>query len=87
MIDKIKNSQLNNESHIIFDYFYVIELFSDAHLKLSSKVHDHLFNSRYKCLFSADFKHIYFTISLHLNNKHYFAFTIFDIDQIQFTRI
>ena len=67
---------------MIFDYFYIIKLFSNAHLKLSSKSYNHLFNSRYECLFSIDLKYVYFTISLHSNNKHYFAFTIFDINQI-----
>ena len=67
---------------MIFDYSYIIELLSNAHLKLFSKVYDYLFNSRYKCLFSTDLKHVYFTISLYSNNKHYFAFTIFDINQI-----
>ena len=80
MIDKIENPQSNNKSRIIFDYSRVTELFPSAHLKLSSKVHDHFFNSRYECLFSTDLKHAYLIISLHLNNKHYFAFTIFDID-------
>ena len=82
MIDKIKNSQSNNEPRIIFEYTRVIELFSNAHLELSSKIHNYLFNSRYEYLFSTDLKHVYLTISLHLKNKHYFMFTIFDINQI-----
>ena len=80
MIDKIKDSQLNNESHIIFDYFHVIKLFSDTHLKLFFKIYNYLFNPPHKYLFSINLKHAYLTILLYLNNKHYFAFTIFDIN-------
>ena len=68
MIDKIKDLQLNNEFRIIFDYFRIIKLIFNAHLKLFSKIYNHLFNSRYECLFLADFKYAYFTISLYLNN-------------------
>ena len=71
MINKIENPQSSDESRMIFDYSHVIELLFDAHLKLSSKVYDHLFDSRYKCLFLIDFKHVYFIISLHLNDQHY----------------
>ena len=87
MIDEIENSQLDNESRIIFDYSHIIDFLSNAHLKLSSKIYNHLFNSRYECLFSINLKHVYFTISLHSNNKHYFAFTIFNINQIQLIRM
>ena len=80
MVDKIKNSQSSNKSRMIFNYSRVIKLLSNTYLKLSSKIYNHLFNSRYKCLFSTNLKYAYFTISLHLNDKHYFAFTIFDIN-------
>ena len=87
MIDKVENPKPTDESRMTFDYFKVTELLSGAHLKLSSKVYDHLFNSRYECLFSTDLKHVYLTISLHFDDRHYFAFTISGINQIQLTRI
>ena len=76
MIDKVENFKSINEPRITFDYFKIIKLLSKTHIKLSFKIHDHLFNSRYEYLFLANFKYIYLTISLHFNNKHYFAFTI-----------
>lgn len=82
MIDKIENPKFINESRMTFDYSRITELFFEAHLKLSSKIHDHLSNLKYECLFSTDLKHAYFIISLHLEDKHYFAFTISDIEQI-----
>ena len=72
---------------MIFNYFKITKLFSKTHLKLSSKVYDHLFNLKYECLFSTNFKHVYLTISLYFDDKHYFVFTISKINQIQFTRI
>ena len=87
MIDKVENFKPIDEPRMIFDYFKITKLLSKAHLELSSKVYNHLFNLKYKCLFSMNFKHTYFTISLYFNDKHYFAFTISGINQIQFTRI
>ena len=52
-------------------------------MKLSSKVHDNLSNSRHRCLFSADLKHAYYIIGLHPKDRHLFAFIISGIEQIQ----
>jgi hypothetical protein len=83
----VENSTLEDEPRVTFDYFRVIEEMPDTHLKLSSKVHDNLSDSRHQCLFSTDLKHAYLIISMHSENRHYFAFTIFGIDQIQLTRM
>ena len=80
MIDKIENPQSSDESRMTFDYSHIIKLFSNTHLKLSSNVYDYLFNSRYERLFLTNLKHAYFTISLYSNDKHYFAFTISEIN-------
>ena len=80
MIDKVENFKSIDESRITFDYFKIIKLLSKAYLKLSLKIHDHLFNSKYKCLFSINLKHTYFTISLYFNDRHYFIFTISEIN-------
>ncbi len=50
-------------------------------------MHDNLFDSRHKVFFSADLKHVYLTISMHSNDRHYFAFFISEIDQVQSTRV
>ena len=82
MIDKIKNPKSIDESRMIFDYSKITKLFLKAHMKLSFKIHNHLFNSRHECLFLADLKYTYLTISLHSNDKHYFIFTISKINQV-----
>ena len=86
-MNKMKNLKSKNESRVIFDYFRIHEDLSKIHLKLFSKIHDNLSNSRHECLFVVDLKHAYLIISLHSNDKHYFAFTISNIDQMQSTRI
>ena len=83
MIDKVENSTSENESRIIFDYFKMTENLLDCHMKLSSKIHDHLSNSRHRIVFSIDLKHAYLTIFLHLEDCHYFVFTISRIDQVR----
>ena len=65
---------------MIFDYSHIIKLLFNTHLKLSSKIHDYLFNSHHEYLFLINLKHIYFIISLHSNDRHYFVFIIFDIN-------
>ena len=87
MINKVENLKSIDEPRIIFNYFKVTKLLSKAHLKLSFKIYDYLFNSKYECLFSANLKYTYFTISLHSNNRHYFVFTISEINQVQLTRM
>ena len=87
MVDKVENPKPTDEPRMTFDYSRVIELLPGAHLELSSKVHDHLSNPKHGCLFSADLKHAYLTIPLHPDDRHYFAFTISGIGQVQPTRM
>ncbi len=82
IIDKVKNSISQDESRVIFDYSRVHEKLSRSFLELSFKIHDNLFDLRHKIFFSIDLKHVYLTISMHLDDRHYFVFFISDIDQI-----
>ena len=56
-------------------------------MELTYKVHDSLSDPRHGYLFAADLKHAYLTIPLHLDDRHYFAFTISSIGQCQPTRM
>ena len=80
MIDKSDNSKSIDEMRMTFDYNKIDEIMSEIYIELSSKVHDHLSNSRHEMFMSADMKHVYFTISLHSDDRHIFAFTISEID-------
>ena len=87
IMNKIENSTSENKFRMIFDYSRVNEKLSNSYLELFSKIHDNLSNSRHRYLFATNLKHVYFTISFHFDDKHYFFFTIFDIDQMQSTRM
>ena len=83
----MKDSKSDDESKLTFDYFKIHENFSEFYLKLSSRIHDILFNSFNECFFSADLKHAYFIINLHENDRPLFAFTISGMRQLQPTRM
>ncbi len=53
---------------------------SNTYVELLTKVYNYLLDSYYNCLFAIDLKHAYYIISLHQENKYYFAFTISNID-------
>ena len=86
-MNKIENFTSENEFRITFDYFRIKEIMFDAYMKLSSKVHDILSNSRHDVLFMTDLKYAYSIISLIEKCRHYFASIISEIDQIQSTRM
>ena len=81
------NPKFTDEFRIIFNYSRIIKLLSDFYIKLNFKIHDYLFNPRYKYLFLINLKHVYFIILLYSNNRYYFAFTISNINQIQFKKM
>lgn len=74
IVNKVKNLTSQDKSRVIFDYSKVMKKLSDIYMKLSFKMHDNLADSWHHCLFSANLKHTYLKIFLHLNDKHYFAF-------------
>ena len=87
MIDKSNDSKSIDEMKMTFDYSKVDEMMSETYIELSSKVHDHFSDSRHEILMSTDIKHAYSTISLHSDDRHIFAFTISEIDQLQSIRM
>ena len=86
-MNKIENLISENEFKITFDYSKIKKIMFDAYMKFNSKVHDILSNSRHDVLFMTDLKYVYSIISLIEKCRHYFASIIFEINQIQSTRI
>ena len=86
-MNKIENPTSENESRITFDYSKIKKIMSDAYMKLSSRVHDILSNSRHDVLFMTDLKYAYSIISLIEKCRYYFASIISEINQIQSTRM
>ena len=87
MINKVENSRFDDKSRMIFDYFKMTKFLSKAHLELNFKIYNHFSNFKHDYLFLTNLKHIYFIISLHSENRYYFIFIIFEINQIQFMRM
>ena len=87
MIDKSDDSKSTDEMRMTFDYSRVDEMMSETYIELSSKVHDHLSDSRHEVFMSTDMKHAYSTICLHSDDRHIFAFIISEIDQLQLIRM
>ena len=87
VVDKVENPRPEDEPRVTFDYSRVTEDLPGTYIELSSKVHDNLSDPRHHVLFAADLKHAYLTIPLHPDDRHYFAFTISGIGQVQPTRM
>jgi hypothetical protein len=77
IVEKMKNSTSENKSRVTFDYFRMIEELSETFMKLSSKVHDNLSDSRHQCLFKANLKHAYLIISMHSSSQRLIRFSSF----------
>jgi response regulator RpfG family c-di-GMP phosphodiesterase len=76
LVDKVKNSGLNDESRLTFNYRNVHKDIPKCAFILASKVHDYLSDPRHEYFLSADIKHKYFAIKTHPTNKYVFAFYI-----------
>ena len=87
VVDKVDNPTPQDEPRVTFDYSRVNEDLPGTFMELSSKVHDNLSDPRHVCLFAADLKHAYHSIPLHKDDRHFFAFTISGIGQLQPTRM
>jgi hypothetical protein len=87
LIDKVKNSNLNDESRLIFNYRNVYKDMPGCALILIFKVHNYLSDPRYKYFLSTNIKHGYFTIKTYSVNRYVFTFYINSIGQLQPTRM
>lgn len=76
LVDKVPNPKPTDEPRLTFAYHQVHEDLPGVHTELSARVHNSLSDPRHGNLFSADLKHAYYSISLHPEDKHIFAFTI-----------
>lgn len=87
LVDKVPDLLPKDKPRLTFDYHQVHENLPGIHMELSARVHDSLSDQRHENLFSADLKHAYYSISLHPDDRHIFAFTIQGIGQLQPTQM
>lgn len=72
---------------LTFNYHFVYKEKFNNHIKVTFKIHDLWFKLSYIIYDQADIKHDYWKILIHSNNKHYLSFNIFDLSQLQFTKM
>jgi len=79
IIDKVSNLTLEDKPRITLNYSRIYKNLLGIFLELSLKIYNNLSNPRYRNLIAVDLEYAYITIPLHLDNRYYFAFTIFEI--------
>jgi hypothetical protein len=72
---------------LTFNYHYLYEDNPAPRMEVSKRVHDLLSNPRHGCFSQLDLKHGYWAIEIHLEDRHYLAFTVPGLGQLQPTRM
>src|ERR1700733_353800 len=75
------------EMRITFNYRNVHEVMPGTFLQLTSEVHDYLSDPRHGCFMQYDIKHTYWSLAVHPDDRHFFAFYVDGIGQLQPTRM
>ncbi|POS82123.1 hypothetical protein EPUL_005556, partial [Erysiphe pulchra] len=87
IVDKSENPGPWDEPIITFNYQNVKEDMPGCYLELMAKVHDHVSDPSHQFFPKVDVKHGYWNILVHPEDRHFFAFTISGIGQVQPTRM
>jgi hypothetical protein len=87
LVDKSDNPGPNDEPQVTFNYRNVIVDLPSSYLELSTKVHDCLSHPDHGCYMQFDLKHAYWSISVHPDDRHFFAFTMPGMGQLHPTRM
>ncbi|POS86506.1 hypothetical protein EPUL_002037, partial [Erysiphe pulchra] len=76
-----------DEPRLTFSYQNVVEDIPGCFVELSSTTHDYMGYSSHRLFHKLDLKHGYWAISVHPDDRKYFAFSIAGIGQLQPTRM
>ncbi|POS82252.1 hypothetical protein EPUL_005966, partial [Erysiphe pulchra] len=87
LVDKTSDPEWGAEPRITFNYRNVKEDLPGARMPLMSTIHEFLDDPKWKFFCQFDFKHSYWSISLDQKSRHYLAFTLDDLQQMQPTRL
>ena len=85
MINKFEHATLLNKFRLIFNYSQVKKNLSDYYLKLYLRIYDYLSSLIHQIFMQINIKYEYFSVRIHSENWHIFAFTVSDIEQLQLT--
>ncbi len=75
------------QPHLTFNYHFIYKDIPASHIEAANNVHNLLSIASNQCLFSADIKHGYWVVNVHSDDRHYLAFHVPGIGQIQPTRM
>ncbi|KAI1003138.1 hypothetical protein K3495_g5065 [Podosphaera aphanis] len=87
LVDKSDESDEWDKPRLTFNYQNVVEDKSGCFVELMSRCHDYLEHPEHKIFFKMDLKNGYWAISVHPEDRHYFAFSMPGMGQLQPTRI
>ncbi|POS81879.1 hypothetical protein EPUL_006749, partial [Erysiphe pulchra] len=87
LIDKSDNPGEWDEPRLTFNYQNVVEDVPGCFVELSSTTHDYMGHPSHRFFHKLDLKHGYWAISIHPDDRKYFAFSIAGIGQLQPTRM
>ncbi len=75
------------QTRLTFNYHFIYEDISASHMEAASTVHDLLSIPSHQYLLLADIKHGYWAVNIHPDDRHYLAFYVPGIGQVQPTRM
>ncbi|KAI1005394.1 hypothetical protein K3495_g2823 [Podosphaera aphanis] len=79
----LKNSDLDSEMRVTFNYSRVTEIMPGCHMALLREVRDYLSDPRHLIYCQFDFKNAYWSIGVHPEDRHILAFFVDGIGQPQ----
>ncbi|POS82100.1 hypothetical protein EPUL_005332, partial [Erysiphe pulchra] len=87
LVDKSDNPREWDEPQLTFNHQNVVEDIPGCFVELSSTTHDYMGHPSPRLFHKLDLKHGYWAISVHPDDRKYFAFSIAGIGQLQPTRM
>ena len=72
---------------MIFNYHYIYEESQDSTMKLIWKIQEMISNFKWNMYFKIDMKHDYWKVTIHSKDRHYLIFHIFELNQLQSTKM
>ncbi|KAI1005899.1 hypothetical protein K3495_g2318 [Podosphaera aphanis] len=87
LVDKSDTPEEWDEPRLTFNYQNVVEDTPGCFVELISRCHDYLGHPAHEMFFKLDLKHGYWATSVYPDDRHYFAFSIPGLGQLQPTRM
>jgi hypothetical protein len=76
LADKFKDATHLDEPRLTFNYSRMDEELPGSYMELSARIHDYLANPQHNVYMQADIKYDYFSVGVHPDDRHIFAFSV-----------